>query len=266
MTSAEAKGHLWRMIAAQPDRILAPGDGAPVECLNPQGSGQVVLVCEHASAFIPASLRDLGLSAHDRMSHAVWDPGALSVAKAMSAALDAPLVVGRVSRLVYDCNRPPEAGDAMPERTELIEVPGNRGLDAAARARRVAEIHDPFRDCLAEVLANRPPAALVTVHSFTPVWHGAPRAAEIGFLHDADPSLARAMLRHAGGLPGRAELNVPYSAEDGVTHTLRRHGWGRRNAMIEIRNDLIATDRAAAEMGRALAAALTAALAEGGRA
>ena len=36
--------------------------------------------------------------------------------------------------------------------------------------------------------------------------------------------------------------NYPYSAADGVTHTLRRHAIARGipNVMLEIRNDLIA--------------------------
>ncbi|WP_370286727.1 N-formylglutamate amidohydrolase [Pseudooceanicola nanhaiensis] len=246
--------------------ILAAGEGSPVECLNPQGTAGVVLVCEHASPFIPAGLADLGLSEADRWSHAVWDPGAMEVVRAMSAALDAPLVAARVSRLVYDCNRPPEAEGAMPARTEMVEVPGNRDLSPEARALRVREVYEPFRRTLAEVLADRPNAALVTVHSFTPVWFGTPRSAEIGLLHDADDRLARAMLGKSSILPSGVALNVPYSAADGVTHTLREHGQGRQSVMIEIRNDLIADTAAAHEMGGALAAVCIASIAPEGAA
>lgn len=249
------------MTDARDSSLLAPGEGPPVECLNPEGRAPVVLVCEHASPAIPRALRDLGLSEADRWSHAVWDPGALKVAEAMSRALDAPLVAARVSRLVYDCNRPPEADSAMPDRSETVEVPGNRDLSPEARAARVREVYDPFRRTLSAVLADRPGAALVTVHSFAPVWFGAPRAAEIGLLHDEDDRLATAMLAKAAILPARAALNVPYSAADGVTHTLRLHGAGRQNVMIEIRNDLIADDGAAQAMGGALAAACIASIA-----
>ncbi len=251
------------MTADETAILLTLDDGAPVECVNPQGRGDVVLVCEHASPFIPEALADLGLSADDRMSHAVWDPGALDVARAMSAALDAPLVAARVSRLVYDCNRPPDATDAMPETSEVVEIPGNRGLTAQDRRIRTAQVYEPFRQKLAETLAANPQAALVTVHSFTPVWHGQQRAAEIGLLHDVDPALAMSMLHAAANLPARVELNVPYDATDGVTHTLRVHGNGRRNVMIEIRNDLIATPEAAAKMGQSLAAVVNKALNQG---
>lgn len=248
------------MSAARLPSILAPGEGAPVECLNQDGTAPVVLVCEHASGYIPAALHELGLSRAGRWSHAAWDPGALEVAKAMSATLDAPLVASRVSRLVYDCNRPPEAPDAMPDRSERIEVPGNRNLLAGARRARVAEIYEPFRNCLAGLLATRPGAALVTVHSFTPVWHGAERTAEVGFLHDADASLAQSMLAKSAILPATAALNVPYDASDGVTHTLRVHGKGRQSVMIEIRSDLIASQAQAHDMGGALASICIASL------
>ena len=36
------------------------------------GASPVVLVCEHASHFIPPSLGDLGLSAKARYSHIAW--------------------------------------------------------------------------------------------------------------------------------------------------------------------------------------------------
>ncbi|WP_375687006.1 N-formylglutamate amidohydrolase [Pseudooceanicola sp. LIPI14-2-Ac024] len=254
------------MIDARQPSILAPGEGPPAECLNPEGTAGIVLVCEHASHAIPASMHGLGLSREARQSHAAWDPGALEVARAMSQALDAPLVASRVSRLVYDCNRPPDAPGAMPAQSELIEVPGNRDLLPAARAARTAEIYEPFRSLLAGILATRPGAALVTVHSFTPVWFGQRRAAEVGLLHDADPRLAEAMLARAGILPAKAALNVPYSAGDGVTHTLKEHGDGRPNVMIEIRNDLIATPAAARDMGGALASLVVASLGQEGRA
>jgi len=117
---------------------------------------------------------------------------------------------------------------------------------------------------LARTLDSRPaPPALVTVHSFTPVYHGRRRAVELGILHDDDSRLADAMLARAPAHTAmRTGRNDPYGPEDGVTHTLRRHALprGLPNVMLEIRNDLIATpadqDRAAAALCALLAAAL----------
>lgn len=216
------------------------------EIINADGVGPAVILCEHASNHIPADYDGLGLDPAARVSHAAWDPGAEGVARRLSEALDAPMIAGRISRLVYDCNRPPEAPSAMPERTETIAVPGNVGLDEAARAARVARVYEPFTHATSDLIARRgragTPFALITLHSFTPAWMGQPRAVEIGILHDSDARLADVML--AQEVPGRrVERNAPYGPADGVTHSLRLQGLANElpNVMLEIRNDLVAT-------------------------
>jgi predicted N-formylglutamate amidohydrolase len=237
----------------------------PVEILNPHGRGAVILVCEHASNHIPDAYGGLGLDEGARHSHAAWDPGALPLARHLSQALDAPLVAGRISRLVYDCNRPPEDPSAMPEQSEMIAVPGNHGLDANARAERTETIYAPFTKALAEVIAARQtPVALVTVHSFSPTWFGTPRKTELGILHDADTRLADLMLAGVPALPTRhVARNAPYGPEDGVTHTLRQHGLphGLPNVMLEVRQDLLTTEQAQCQMADEILTLLRPALA-----
>ena len=70
-----------------------------------------MIVCDHASNFIPQEYGTLGLDAAELKRHIAWDPGALPVAERMAAALDAVLVQSCVSRLVIDCNRPLDAPD-----------------------------------------------------------------------------------------------------------------------------------------------------------
>jgi len=212
--------------------------------LDAAGSSAVVLVCEHASNHIPAQFQGLGLSDADRVSHAAWDPGALAVAQGMARRLDACLVAARVSRLVIDCNRPPEAADAMPMRSEIITIPGNAALTAAARGARVQAYYHPFHAAVGRAVERVADPILVTIHSFTPTYHGKARAVEIGILHDRDTRLADAMLdaaaRHTRSIVAR---NQPYGPNDGVTHTLKLHAVeaGLPNVMIEVRNDLLAT-------------------------
>lgn len=227
--------------------ILTSADGDAVAVENVNADGAVVLVCEHASSLLPTAAGTLGLSSEALSSHIAWDPGALAVSRLLSAKLDALLVHQRFSRLIYDCNRPPESSAAMPEKSEIYEIPGNRDLAVAERYARTAAIYVPFHDRISAVLASRAAAGrssvLVTVHSFTPVYFGKPRAVEIGILHDTDTRLADAMLDGAAKAGRfRVERNSPYGPEDGVTHTLRLHALpaGHANVMIEVRNDLIA--------------------------
>nr|WP_170333639.1 N-formylglutamate amidohydrolase [Ruegeria arenilitoris] len=224
--------------------LLQPTEAPAARALNARGGASAVLVCEHASRFIPASLNGLGLDEAAARSHAAWDIGAFELSVELMGALDAPLVHSRVSRLVYDCNRPPERADAMPQLSEVFPVPGNQNLSDDQRTRRIREVYEPFRQLLASTLDARPaPPVLITIHSFTPVYKGEVRAVELGILHDADDRAAQIMLRHAKDCGLRVALNEPYSATDGVTHTLREHAISRGipNVMIEVRNDLIDT-------------------------
>lgn len=136
-------------------------------------------------------------------------------------------------------------------------------MSKAARLERFNGIYEPFYDALAQILTRRQKGVLVTVHSFTPVYHGVLRECEIGLLHDFDARLADAMLAAApNNAPFKVERNVPYSAKDGVTHTLKTHavprGWP--NVMIEIRNDLIQTKSQQENIADFLASLLIAAV------
>ena len=226
--------------------ILTGEEGDPVALENESARGRVILVCEHASRLLPKSLGTLGLSDEALASHIAWDPGALAVARRMAKSLDSTLIFQRFSRLVYDCNRPPESPAAMPEKSEVFDVPGNAGLDQTARDARTEALYLPFREKLASLVKSRAAEGrapvIVTMHSFTPVYFGKPREVEIGILHDTDTRIADGMLAAAetAGLYN-VRRNEPYGPEDGVTHTLREHGLanGLPNVMIEVRNDLI---------------------------
>lgn len=231
-----------------------------VDMINPQGQGDFVLVCEHASNAVPDVFDNLGLSAADLEKHIAWDIGAFGVACEMARLLDAPLVASRVSRLVYDCNRPPEAPDAIPVTSENVRIPGNAGLGEDQRRERTERYYVPFHDALSGCLdarISRPRrSVLLTIHSFTPVYAGVKRDVQLGILHEADTRFADSLLLAVEAeVPMVVRRNEPYGPRDGVDHTLSTHGIrrGMLNAMIEIKNDLIVS----AEAQRAMAALLS---------
>ncbi|HEY9037668.1 MAG TPA: N-formylglutamate amidohydrolase [Roseovarius sp.] len=237
----------------------APQTESPVEVIGADANGPALILCEHAAHDTPARYNGLGLTPEAATSHAAWDPGARDLALYLAGCLDSTLIAATVSRLVYDCNRPPEAASATPERSELIDVPGNAGLTDAQRAERVDTVYRPFCAAVARAIAARQqrgqPTALITVHSFTPVFYGETRETEIGILHDSDAALADAMLKNAAKVPHRkVHRNRPYGPEDGVTHSLQIHGMahGLPNVMIEVRNDLLRTSEDVARIGNEL--------------
>ena len=100
-------------------RVAAPtalDTREPVEVENRDGSSPIVLICDHASNFVPGEYGTFGLDPSELTRHIAWDPGALPVSRALSNALDATLVHSGISRLVIDCNRPLDASDLFLDR------------------------------------------------------------------------------------------------------------------------------------------------------
>ncbi len=231
---------------------------------NPDGASRVVLVCEHASNLFPPEFGTLGLGADVQAAHVAWDIGALALARALSVQLDAVLVHAPVSRLIYDLNRPPQNPASTPERSEIYDIPGNHALTVDARVQRVDAVYLPFHNALTRVVVERLAAghipALVSVHTFTPVYYGEKRDLEFGIIYDGDDALARGILDQTQGI--RAALNEPYSAGDGVTHLMRAHAlpYDLPHAMLEVRNDLLVDDAAVAAVAARLAPAISSAV------
>lgn len=248
-------------------KLLNAKDGDPVSIINAECKGPFVLVCEHASNRIPASLGGLGLEQDVANSHVAWDPGALAVSRLLAQKFDSPLVVQNFSRLVYDCNRPPHAVDAMPQRSEIYDIPGNKDLTEAARKSRTETIYQPFHAAVAECIASRMEAGqqpvVATLHSFTPVYFGKRRKVELGILHDADSRFADAMLAAASSVTNLVtQRNQPYGPQQGVMHTLQLQAQplALLNVMVEIRNDLIANEQSQRDIAGQMSSMLEQAL------
>jgi predicted N-formylglutamate amidohydrolase len=221
-----------------------------VAVVNPDGRGSFVLVCDHASNWVPPSLNGLGLHPGELQRHIAWDPGALELARRLSDLLDAPLVHARVSRLVLDVNRDPTHHGSVVTISEDTVIPGNLDLSVEERSRRVQSIYEPYHQALAHVLErsvtrNAAPR-VVSVHSFTPVYRKERRPWHIGVLSAEDRRLSQPLLEL---LRASGEFHVgdnqPYAPTDGVYHTLDRHASERklRSVMLELRADLIDDDK-----------------------
>jgi len=221
--------------------LLGAGDPAPVEEVNAESPAPLLLLCEHAGQAIPRRLGDLGLPPGAIDTHIGWDPGAERLARALAERLGAPLILQRYSRLVIDCNRPPDAPSAMPEEVEGIAIPGNRGLTASDRKQREAAIFAPMNRALEAAFARYPRRAAFSIHSFTPVFAGERRHWHAGFLTRRDlPTaelLRRSIARQEPDLV--LAINEPYRIEDDgdwfiPAYAERR---GLAHSLIEIRND-----------------------------
>lgn len=270
------KAAFMQQTAHAPRPETLPAFAGIVEAFgNTEGTAGVVVICEHASNALPVDWPelggDLGLEPDARTAHVAWDIGALGLSRELAARLapacgGAVLVHAPLSRLVYDLNRAPDHPGAMPERSEIYDIPGNRNLTPEQRLARTRALYLPFHETLraqiAALIARGRRPALIAVHSFTPVFHGIARDVAFGVIHDDDIALTQATLAEAGDCGLVTRLNEPYSAAGEVTHTIRLHATplNLHNTMLEVRNDLIDTPKGQADIAARIAPVLERAL------
>jgi predicted N-formylglutamate amidohydrolase len=226
--------------------FLTQADVPPVLELNETGDSPYLFTCDHYGRIIPHALGDLGVSEGEFVRHIAWDIGIAGVAEQLSDQLGAHLIAQRYSRLVIDCNRPPEVASSIPLISEATVIPGNEGLSGEAAAIRRREIFDPYHRRIDEVIDARlhrgQPTVLVSLHSFTPVYAGIARPWHIGTLYHRDRTLPPLLLQH---LRAEGDLvvgdNEPYAVSDTTDYTIPVHGEMRGLICtgIEIRQDLI---------------------------
>jgi predicted N-formylglutamate amidohydrolase len=227
--------------------LLDKEEVPPVLENNTAGRSPFLLTSDHYGRSIPRRLGDLGLPAGELERHIAWDIGISGVADALSRGLDAHLIAQRYSRLVIDCNRPPDAASSIPRISEATLIPGNEGLTREAADARRQAIFDPYHRRITEVidhrLRNNLPTVLVALHSFTPAYAGIIRPWHIGTLYHRDTRLPPRLLKL---LRSETDLvvgdNEPYAVSEETDYTIPVHGEARglMNSGIEIRQDLIA--------------------------
>ncbi len=245
------------------ENLLGPDDAEPVLLLNAQGRSPFLLTGDHAGRAIPQALGTLDLGPDDLARHIAWDIGVRALGERLSAALDAPFIPQRYSRLVIDCNREPSTQEAIPPIVDGSHIPANQQLSQAQKNARIAEIHQVYHAAIAQQIARREalsmPTILIALHSFTPKLGERVRPWDIGILHNgANDDFARALLRV---LQSDGALivgdNEPYHM-DATDFSIPHHAFARHlpYAEIEVRQDLIADEAGQSRWATILADAL----------
>jgi predicted N-formylglutamate amidohydrolase len=241
--------------------LLEADEPPPAELFNEGGNAPTLLLCDHAGRRVPKALGDLGVDAAGFERHIAWDIGAAEVARRLAVRLDAPLVYANYSRLVADVNRRPDDPTCMPEVSDGTNVPGNCNLSAALRQARIDAVHEPYHRLVDErlrLIRAKAVPAVISVHSFTPVWKGVERPWHIGVLWNRDGRLARPLMKRFAELDVVVGDNEPYSGQDEHGYTLPRHveKVGIPHVLLEVRQDLIDTRKGAEEWSEKLYSAL----------
>jgi predicted N-formylglutamate amidohydrolase len=222
---------------------------APFDIVEGDRKRGIVLVADHARRDLPEDYGSLGLPTLEFDRHIAYDIGVEAVTRELATSLDVPAVLANFSRLLIDPNRGEDDPTLIRQLYDGTVISGNYPMAAKERERRLDDFYRPYHDAVGAMIASVAQASgkapfILSVHSFTPVMQGIIRPWHVGILWDLDDRAARPLIDMLAGDPAlTVGDNEPY---DGALRgdTMYRHAIvnGFAHALVEIRQDLIASD------------------------
>ncbi len=225
-----------------------------------QNSAKFLLCAEHSGVHVPSHLNEMGLPPSELHRHIGWDIGIDGTARNLLRATGLPTILGQVSRLVVDLNRPVHSAECIPEYSDNTCIPANQGLSHGERERRLQTYYLPFHRALNNLIKYHRPKILLCLHSFTPQLRAQPypRPWHCGVLFDRNVELGNHCLNYLRALGGlHVGENQPYRVDHNDHRSVPLHGElkGIPTLLLEIRNDLI-EDRVGQERWASIIASL----------
>ena len=214
-----------------------------------------LVICDHASNGLPAEYGDLGLTRQSLQRHIAYDIGAAWLTRRLAAsarraggALDLLAPADR-SRTAAPTIRPSSC--ACPTARSCRAMRGSTPTKSSAGARFIGRpIATPSRETVDAMCATGVAPAVVSIHSFTPIWRGARASLEsrraVGCRIRGCRSRCfrlwprRAILRRR--MRRSATTNLMTAPSKATRSTTIATARGLANALIEVRQDLIATE------------------------
>lgn len=217
--------HIQAALRSEPAQTHGPlHDGKTVALPQPD---TYIITCEHAGNRVPVDLRPLFKRDKAMLyTHRGYDPGALTLAREMAAALHAPFLQSTVSRLVVDLNR--SIGHPRLHADVILS-----GLSHAERHKIIERYYLPYRSkaesMIAFAISQGKRVVHISCHSFTPELYGKVRNADFGLLFDPARVGETALCRrwqtvlNARRPDCKTRRNYPYiGTSDAFTSYLRR--------------------------------------------
>ncbi|HBO1343791.1 N-formylglutamate amidohydrolase [Pseudomonas aeruginosa] len=224
-------------------------------------NADIVLLCEHGGGRIPAAWNNLGLPEAFLETHFCQDLGSRELTLAVARKLGATAIVSNYSRLFLDYNRKQHDPGCIRIDMGGIPIPGNINLSEAERDTRERIARYPVEKAVADWVEGElsRAKAIISIHSFSPLWDNKFRSCEVGVMWRGDDGLPLRLISAIGQQDVfRVDDNEPYSFKENDWFTLDRHGIsvGVPNAYIEVRNDLIKGEALVDKMSDVLAKAI----------
>lgn len=221
----------------------------------------VIFICDHASNRVPKLLGDLGLPHEQFGRHIAYDIGAADLTRALARHFGAPAVLCGFSRLVIDVNRGADDPTLVMQLSDGAVIPGNAGIGREGLDWRLQSCWTPYRSAIAALIDDMtrsgPLPALVSIHSFTPVWKGWRRPWEVAILWDNDPRMASPLIESLAAAGFSVGDNEPYDgALEGDTLYDLATSAGLAHVLIEVRQDLVSSGEGVESMASGISDAL----------
>ena len=131
--------------------LLGPDDPAPFSVFHREGRAELVMFCDHAGRAFPQVPRHPRPGPGRAGPHIAWDIGIAGDSRGGWRVLDAPLLLTAYSRLVIDCNRQLDDPTSIPQESDGMPVPGNRGLTPPDRRPGRTRLSSPITTAVAQI-------------------------------------------------------------------------------------------------------------------
>lgn len=132
---------------------------SPYEITGGDPAKGLVLVADHAMNRLPPEYGRLGLPESAFERHIAYDIGIEPLTRQLSAALDAPAVLGCFSRLLIDPNRGEDDPTLIMKISDGAIVPGNHPISDEEWQNRIRRFHRPYHEAVSETIARSAPPA-----------------------------------------------------------------------------------------------------------
>ena len=210
--------------------------------MSSEKNKRILFVADHASNYIPSSLKNLGLKKNQINSHIAYDVGAKELCINLSNLLNSNYIIGEYSRLIIDLNRDISDPTLIPEIVDRKIIPKNLNLDENEKKNRISEFYNGYHDNIKRSIKRDHITIIISLHSFNPIFKNKKRNIHFGILSNQDRRLSNYIITDMRRRGLKVGDNEPYEGNL-IGDTMYKHGLKNNlhHTLIEVRNDLLSS-------------------------
>ena len=210
--------------------------------MSAKNNKRILLIGDHASNYIPSSFKNLGLKDNLLNSHIAYDLGVKELCINLSNLLNSKYIIGEYSRLIIDLNRDISDPTLIPEIVDRKIIAKNLNLSRHDKRKRIFEIYNKYHHKIKTTINNNNIMAVISLHSFNPIFKKKKRKIHFGILSNQDRRLSDYIIKEMKSRKLKVGDNEPYKGNL-IGDTMYKHGLKNNlyHTLIEVRNDLLSS-------------------------